>query len=299
VANERLRLLIPALIAGEEDMAALRRTLAGLPAGLLAVVQPVMQLAAGIPARLHTLIPAKSWRLEPIVLAEPAGKWGALRDGLARGETTSDWVAVCDADDTYDLSVLPTLLARALAGEASLYQGERVQIVIDDTELGYTRAQFELVVNELLRQRTARWGLVLSSGVHDLQSGFFLVRRQLLERFFALPAMDAFDKPAAVGDSDSALELPWSSYGGELHLHLFAATVGVGVAGHPVTARCGRVSGLTVAAIGEMLRQSRYFQDVTPREYEAAIAAVSAATGWTAAEQDLMRTATAEAFPVC
>ncbi|MFH1841993.1 MAG: hypothetical protein ABIF77_02200, partial [bacterium] len=191
-----MQLLMPALIAGEEDVACLRRTVAGLPAGLSAVVQPLVQFAAESSARLDTLAlalpPESDSTLEPVLLGEPAGKWGTLRIGLAQGEPTGDWVAVCDADDTYDLAGLPAMLARAAAGEALLFQGERAQIVIDATDLGRTRALFELVVNELLRRRAVGWGLLLSPGVRDLQSGLLLVQRQLLERFFALPRMDAF-----------------------------------------------------------------------------------------------------------
>lgn len=291
----RVRLLIPALIAAEDDLQALQRTLAGVSfrlAGL--VVHPLVQLAdtgERVTEPLPLALPETTiGRLAPVYLGAPSGKWGALREGLERCGP-SDWVAICDGDDAYDLSALPALLARAESDGADLIQGERSPIVLDGTTLGHKRALFEPVVNMLLRRRLAEQNILLEPTANDLQSGFCLVRHELLARFLALPRMDD-------GVEEDALpDLPWGYYGGELHLHALAASIGAPVAGVSVKARCGRISGLSVAAIGRMLRASRYFRAVTPAECDNAVAAVAIGEGWGAEEAALAREAAVEAFP--
>ena len=83
----------------------------------------------------------------------------------------------------------------------------------------------------------------------------------------------------------------------ELHLHAFAAANAVTIKGHPVTVRPGRQSGLRVAAIGQMLGASAYFQDVTQAEMAAVINRLAGRQGWGTEEIALVQAAAAEAFP--
>lgn len=228
--------------------------------------------------------------VQPLPLGAPAGKWGALRTGLARCGP-ADWIAVLDGDDAYDPQVLPALLWRAQAGEGALFQGERERIVLDETEDGRRRALLEPVVNELLRARAAARGAPLAPEVWDLQSGLFVVQRSLLEAFLAQERMDGADAARAPGP------LPWGAYGGELHLHAYAAARGARVRAHPVRSRSGRASGWTPAAVGRHLRGSVLFAAVAAAEVDAAVAAAAARGGWDAAARARARGAAAEAFP--
>jgi hypothetical protein len=323
VAACSLHLLIPALIADQDDLAALRATVAAIPSRLPAVVHPLLQIPApgaamagpmlgsakpeftfaGIVAGLTEVCECP---LEAVFLGSPRGKWGALREGMACC-SRAPWLAVADGDNAYDLSVLPHMLARAEADHIDLIQGQRQQIVLDRSALGQQRALLEHVVNELLRTFLADLGSELAPGVTDLQSGLLLVRKELLEAFFAQPRMDGAAVPAgpslAVRPADGAASqtpghLPWTHYGAELHLHAFASCRGARVEGQVVTARFGRVSGLTTAAIGQMLRASRYFQGVTEERVERAVAVTAARERWDPAQITLARAVAAEAFAV-
>jgi len=317
-----LRILIPTLVAEPGDVRRLSATLAGLPPGLDAVAHPLVQSErpdvalpewpAPATARAVETDPADdeedcwaseraalaafvrpdhpSCPVEPLLLGAPAGKWGALRAGLARCGP-ADWIAVLDGDDAYDPQVLPALLWRAQAGEGALFQGERERIVLDETEDGRRRALLEPVVNELLRVRAAARGALLAPEVWDLQSGLFVVWRELLEAFLAQERMDGADAVRAPGP------LPWGAYGGELHLHAFAAARDARVRAHRVRSRSGRASGWTPAAVGRHLRGSALFADVAAAEVAAALAAAAARGGWDAVERAQARDAAVEAFP--
>lgn len=317
-----LRILIPTLVAEPGDVRRLSATLAGLPPGLDAVAHPLVQSGrpdvalpewpAPAAARAAETDPADddedcwaseraaltafvrpdhpSCPVEPLLLGAPAGKWGALRAGLARCGP-ADWIAVLDGDDAYDPQVLPALLWRAQAGEGALFQGERERIVLDETEDGRRRALLEPVVNELLRVRAAARGAPLAPEVWDLQSGLFVVWRELLEAFLAQERMDGADAARAPGP------LPWGAYGGELHLHAFAAARDARVRAHRVRSRSGRASGWTPAEVGRHLRGSALFADVAAAEVAAALAAAAAHGGWDAVERAQARDAAVEAFP--
>jgi hypothetical protein len=215
----------------------------------------------------------------------------------------SPWVAAADGDDAYDLRDLMRMVEHV--GRASrdarpdLLQGERSEIVLDDTSLGRQRSLLEPLLNELLRLRAREAGVSLAPDVSDLQSGLFLVRRALLEDFFAQPTMDAFWR-VRLGDSGAASApttrasvsepqptgaLPWGHYGCELHLHAFAAARGARVGAHPVRSRVGRVSGQTPAAIGRQLGGSALFARVTALEVAEAADLAARRVAWSAAER--------------
>ena len=292
------RLLIPTLIAAESDLRALQQTVAAVPADFEVTIQPVVQFTAEMVAARDRLV--RIWQtagkrgLVPLYLGQPSGKWGALRQATARCQSAT-WLAVVDGDNAYDLTDLRQLVQRAQAGEADLCQGERQRIVLDPTALGRARALFEPVVNELLRERLSDQGIKLPAAVTDLQSGFFLARRRLLAAFFTLERMDGYPRRDASGQG--LPDLPWGYYGGELHLHAFAAQQGFQTVASAVTVRAGRVSGLQIATIGQMLRASALFQGVTASETDLAIAKVAQRDGWTAAELALAKSAAAATFP--
>jgi hypothetical protein len=328
VADPLLRILIPSLITEAEDGRRLAATLAGLPPGLDAVAHPLVQTAgvellppalrsdperaaaggtapeADVPpgaadqsAALDESHLAQFVRpdhpacpVEPLLLGPASGKWSAIREAVSQCGPC-EWIAVADGDDAYDLVVLPAILWRAQGWEGDLFQGQRGRIVLDPTELGRRRALLEPVLNELLRLKLAAQGVRLEPSVTDLQSGLFVARRPLLEEYFALPRMDGADPATAPGP------LPWGSDGGELHLHAYAARKGAQVRGHPVRSREGRVSGLTLAAIGRQLRGSTLFADTSEAAIEAAAAAASLAQRWQGAEATDAREAARVAFP--
>jgi len=301
----RLRILIPALIAGPDDAHRLAATLAGLPPGLPAVAHPLIQRAGGAEGDAAGGTVAGGDEAErrtpdgpdrcalPVVaheLGAPAGKWAALREGLRRCGPVP-FVAVADGDDAYETDVLTTLLWRLEGGEGDLIQGERARIVLDETELGRRRALLEPVVNELLRLRLVSRGTALPAELTDLQSGLFVARRALLERFLAQDRMDG----AALGTAPGPL--PWGAYGGELHLHAFAAATGARARAHPVRERPGRPSGQTPAGIGAQLAGSVLFAGVGPAELTAALAAAARRAGWSGPEAATALAAAREAFP--
>ncbi len=291
MAEPRLRILIPALIAGPLDEARLAATLAGLPRGLDAVAHLLIQReeaphdgrVVGGPARPD--LPVVAHELGP-----PSGKWGALREGLRRCGP-APFIAIADGDDAYELDVLAAMLRRLEADEADLIQGARTRILLDDTELGRRRARLEPVVNELLRLRCAARGAPLPADVSDLQSGLCVARRELLARFLARTRMDGLEP------REPEEALPWGFYGGELHLHAFAAAVRARVRAHPVRERYGRPSGQTPAAIGRQLTASVLFAGTTAAQLEAGLAGAAAREGWDAATTAAARRVAREAFP--
>jgi hypothetical protein len=317
VADPLLRILIPSLITEAEDARRLAATLAGLPPGLAAVAHPLVQTAVSelLPPTLRSEasapgLPGESGGeplfdeahldqftrpdhpacpVEPFLLGPASGKWSAIREAVAQCGPC-EWIAVADGDDAYDLVVLPAILWRTQGWEGDLFQGQRGRIVIDPTELGRRRALLEPVLNELLRLRLAGQGVQLEPGVTDLQSGLFVVRRALLEEYFSQLRMDGADPASAPGP------LPWGAYGGELHLHAYAARNGAQVRGHPVRSREGRVSGLTLEAIGRQLRCSTLFAGTSEEEIEAATSAAAAVQGWGDKETIDARQATRAVF---
>ncbi len=331
-----LRILIPALLADADDGRRLAATLAGLPPGLDAVAHPIVQtdkpellppslrpedarlqtpvFAVETPTRPGDGAPPISGAaadgpagrepavvdfvrpdhpacpVEPLMLGAPSGKWGAIR-AAAAACGPCEWIAIADGDDAYDLVVLPAILWRAQGWEGDLFQGQRGRIVLDPTDLGRRRALLEPVVNELLRLRLAARGVGLDPAVTDLQSGLMLVRRALLDAFLAAARMDGADPGAAPGP------LPWGAYGGELHLHAFAARERAQVRGHPVRARDGRISGQGIAAIGRQLQGSIFFAGTGAAELAEAAAAAARQQRWDAGEAAAALAAGREAFP--
>ncbi len=301
------RLLIPALLAEAGDLRLLEATLAGVPEALPATLHPAVQTTGAFsppPDDLGERLAAAGGaaRTQPLLLGGPRGKWGALREAFARVAPVP-WCAVADGDDAYDTAVLVELLARARRRGGDLYQGQREQILLDPSDLGRRRALLEPVVNEWLRLRLAARGVALSPALWDLQSGLLLVRFELLARFFALPRMDQpwqeGPPAAAAAEGAAVLEagagaadhvapggrgggLPWGSYGGELHLHAFAAGLGAAVEPHPVRERFGRVSGQTPAGIGRQLAASALLGLPAPGELERAASAAARGRGWSA-----------------
>jgi dolichol-phosphate mannosyltransferase len=90
--------------------------------------------------------------------------------------TTADHIAVIDADLQHDETLLPRMLARLRTGDADLAVGSRFLAPEDAVEgLSPLRRWGSGVANALAR-------LALKARVSDPVSGFFMIRRALIER---------------------------------------------------------------------------------------------------------------------
>ncbi len=101
------------------------------------------------------------------------GLAGAVVEGAMA--SAAPYVAVIDADLQHDESLLPRMLARLRAGEADLAVGSRY-LELQDAPQGLSplRRAGSRLANAMARQ-------VLKAPVSDPVSGFFMIRRELIE----------------------------------------------------------------------------------------------------------------------
>jgi len=100
------------------------------------------------------------------------GLAGAVVEGAMA--SAAPYVAVIDADLQHDETLLPRMLARLRAGEADLAVGSRYLAPDNAQGLSPLRRAGSRIANALARQ-------VLRTQVSDPVSGFFMIRRELIE----------------------------------------------------------------------------------------------------------------------
>jgi len=102
------------------------------------------------------------------------GLAGAVVEGILA--SASPFVAVIDADHQHDESLLPAMLETLRSGRADLVIGSRY--------LGHAQVDEGLSDRRKLGSRVANWlaRRVLDADVTDPISGFFMVRREVVER---------------------------------------------------------------------------------------------------------------------
>jgi len=116
---------------------------------------------------------ARDWRISCIRRVGRRGLAGAVLEGALA--TAAPYVAVIDADLQHDEALLPRMLASLKAGEADLAIGSRF-LASKEIEKGLsrTRQAGSRIANWLARR-------VLRAEVSDPVSGFFLIRRELID----------------------------------------------------------------------------------------------------------------------
>jgi dolichol-phosphate mannosyltransferase len=167
----------------------------------LTVVAPSFNEAANLPAlvaRLRTTLAGVSWQLIIVDDDSPDGA-GAIAKGLARGDpriacirrigrrglagaviegilaSAAPYVAVIDADLQHDDTLLPAMLDALRADRADLVIGSRY-IGAGSAGGGFSRARG---FGSQIATRLARF--VLKAEVTDPVSGFFMIRREVVD----------------------------------------------------------------------------------------------------------------------
>ncbi len=133
------------------------------------------------------------------------GLAGACIDGLLA--SSADYVAVMDADLQHDEGVLPALLAVVKRGDADIAIASRY-VGTGSTGTGFSegRAFASRAANRVAR-------LALGTDVEDLMSGFFLLRRDLLDSVAPSLSPDGFkilaDIVGSVPPGTRTVEIPY------------------------------------------------------------------------------------------
>ncbi len=133
-------------------------------------------------ASLGKEIASRDPRIRCIRRVNRRGLAGACIEGML--SSSAPFVAVMDADLQHDETILPRMLARMRSGEVDLVVGSRY-VPGGSADGGFSS----------LRAWISRWGTVvakraLNVELNDLMSGFFMVRRELVE-FIAPQLVDS------------------------------------------------------------------------------------------------------------
>lgn len=167
----------------------------------LAVIVPTFNEAANIPElvrRLDSILAGTSWELLVVDDDSPDGTAGVVRE-LARQDarvrclqrigrrglssaciegmlaTAAPFLAVMDGDLQHDESLLPAMLAQLRTGEADVVVGSRYVAGGGSAGLAGRRAGLSRLATRLSRP-------LVPAGLQDPMSGFFMIRREVMEQ---------------------------------------------------------------------------------------------------------------------
>ncbi|MEU1973512.1 glycosyltransferase family 2 protein [Microbacterium sp. NPDC019599] len=155
-----------------DEAAALPGVLGGLPSGMRAIVvdNGSTDGSASVAERLGAMVVHEARR----------GFGAAVHAGVSAA--TSDIVAICDADGSFDLAELPRVTGPVLAGECDLVLGRRIPVSrgawlpharIANAYLSRRlRARSGIILHDLGPMRAARRERLLSLGLRDRRSGY-------------------------------------------------------------------------------------------------------------------------------
>ena len=162
-------------------------------------------------ARLAKRIAARDPRVRCIRRVGRRGLAGAVIEGALA--SAAPYVAVIDGDLQHDETLLPAMLARLKAGDVDLVVASRY-VGEGDAGAGFGRTR---LAGSQLATLIGRW--VLKSDVTDPVSGFFMARRQVMERVAPDLSTDGFkvlfDIIATHPKPLRTAELPYSFRGRE------------------------------------------------------------------------------------
>lgn len=123
--------------------------------------------------RLVKTMASSDQRIRCIRRVNRRGLAGACIEGIL--SSSVPFVAVMDADLQHDETILPLMLQRLRSGETDLVVGSRY---VDGGAAASGFSQWRAGVS-LLARNTAQWALCVD--FEDLMSGFFMIRREIVE----------------------------------------------------------------------------------------------------------------------
>lgn len=240
-----LTAIIPALLRSEDDQLLLEHTIRKVlwrPQDELIIVTQVQRAAEGI----RSLAPHLHW----MHFDKPLTKWKAIDLARAHVSPKSEFIVLLDADDPLLGESLNDALRVADGGAFDLLLGQRTQIALraSDELSPRSRLYLEIFSNTLL--------LLRLGGMHstraacpDIQSGFYLLGRKLLE----------------------SIQLDYiGAYGGELALYYQIAKASCRIVHVPIQARVSAISSYNLQRIVTDIFALPFFNGVTDSEIDTA-----------------------------
>jgi dolichol-phosphate mannosyltransferase len=198
------------------------------------VVVPTYREAANIPVlfeRLKSALDGLPWEMVVVDDDSPDGTYDVAfrlaagdprirclrrvnRSGLAGAviegwlSSSADFVAVIDGDLQHDEQILPAMYAALERGDGNLAIGTRVSEAAEEGEAGLSPAR-----QKLSNLGAGFFRVLAGAEVSDPMSGFFMLRREIVERLAPILSPDGFkilvDVVLSAGGTLKVVEIPY------------------------------------------------------------------------------------------